>query len=83
MLSVGWASAKLSIKASSAVSRVEVLPPSFGSVSRAVQKGTASVSVRPNIHGIDARAQHHCMSDLSPDGSATQQRGHQLCSRVK
>ena len=45
-MSAGWASAKLRTKTSSVVSRVEVLPPVFGSVSRAVQKGTAKVMVR-------------------------------------
>lgn len=42
----GWSAAKLRTKASSTVSRVEVLPPVFGSVSRAVQgtrKGTAKI----------------------------------------
>ena len=43
--SAGWSSAKLRTKASSSVSSVEVLPPGFGSLTRAVQKGTRAFGV--------------------------------------
>ena len=41
----GWSSAKLRTKASSSVSSVEVLPPGFGSLTRAVQRGTRNLGV--------------------------------------
>jgi len=50
----GWSSAKLRTKASSSVSSVEVLPPGFGSVTRAVQRGTRALGVSCTGMLIDA-----------------------------
>lgn len=52
----GWAAAKLRTKASSVVSRVEVLPPVFGSVSRAVQRGTQKGTAKMPVRQFSAKA---------------------------